>query len=178
MKLNTCNCLQSTTEKRLATRMHGYDAKQTINVLVSSFLLADEASSSFSYSLPGFCGCEVFKFHGAEIWPRLWCSHFSLDPALSSRKISPWAPLSPSSTRKTSPAPSADDIELTTVKPFCAYVREYGGFSNIEKVETRYKELVNGLNYRGLMTSTPTCFILLHTTLLSSFSTVTMRSGW
>ena len=79
--------------------------------------------------------------------------------------------------QKDAPAPSADDVELTTVKPFCAYVREYGGFSNIEKVETHYKELVHGLNYRGLMTSTPTCFILLHTTLLSSFSTVTMRSG-
>ena len=52
--------------------------------------------------------------------------------------------------QKDAPAPSAGDVELTTVKPFCAYVREYGGFSDIGKVETHYNELVNALKLQGI----------------------------
>lgn len=52
--------------------------------------------------------------------------------------------------QKDAPAPTADDVELNTVKPFCAYVREYGGFSNMEKVETHYKELLNALKLQGI----------------------------
>ena len=52
--------------------------------------------------------------------------------------------------QKNAPAPSADDVHLTVVKPFCAYVRVYGGWSNMWKVEQHYKALVTALKRDGL----------------------------
>ncbi|KAJ7365223.1 Heme-binding protein 2, partial [Desmophyllum pertusum] len=31
--------------------------------------------------------------------------------------------------QKNAPSPSADNVHLTVVKPFCAYVKVYGGYS-------------------------------------------------
>ncbi|XP_068728603.1 uncharacterized protein [Montipora capricornis] len=48
------------------------------------------------------------------------------------------------------PAPSADNVMLTDVEPFCAYVKEYGGFSDMTKVARHYKELVASLKKHNL----------------------------
>ena len=48
------------------------------------------------------------------------------------------------------PAPSADNVMLTNVQPFCAYVKEYGGFSNMRKVAMYYKELAASLKKHNL----------------------------
>ncbi|XP_078385067.1 uncharacterized protein LOC144667511 [Oculina patagonica] len=52
--------------------------------------------------------------------------------------------------QKNAPAPSEENVHLTVVKPFCAYVRVYGGYSNMEKVEQHYNALVKALNRDGL----------------------------
>lgn len=43
------------------------------------------------------------------------------------------------------PAPSEEDVHLSVVQPFCAYVKVYGGFSNIRKVKENYDALVRSL---------------------------------
>ena len=54
--------------------------------------------------------------------------------------------------QKDAPAPSAEDVQLTVVQPFCAYVRVYGGHpsSNITMIEENYKALVKDLKTNGL----------------------------
>jgi len=51
--------------------------------------------------------------------------------------------------QKDAPAPSAEDVQLTVVQPFCAYVRVYGGRSNITMIEKNYKALVKDLKTNG-----------------------------
>lgn len=48
------------------------------------------------------------------------------------------------------PAPSAENVRLTVVQPFCAYVRVYGGHSNMAMVEQNYNALVEDLKRNGL----------------------------
>lgn len=43
------------------------------------------------------------------------------------------------------PAPTNDDVHLSVVQPFCAYVKVYGGYSNIRKVKENYEALVKSL---------------------------------
>lgn len=52
--------------------------------------------------------------------------------------------------QKDAPAPFAEDVQLTVVQPFCAYVRVYGGRSNITMIEENYKALVEDLKTNGL----------------------------
>ena len=52
--------------------------------------------------------------------------------------------------QKDAPTPSADDVRLTYVEPFCAYVMVYGGWSNKWKVQRNYKALVAALKRDGL----------------------------
>lgn len=52
--------------------------------------------------------------------------------------------------QKDAPAPSEDNVHLTVFQPFCAYVKVYGGFSNMKKVEQHYNELVEALKRDGL----------------------------
>ena len=52
--------------------------------------------------------------------------------------------------QKDAPAPSAEDVQLTVVQPFCAYVRAYGGRSNITRIEENYKALEEDLKTNGL----------------------------
>ena len=52
--------------------------------------------------------------------------------------------------QKDAPAPSADDVHLTEAKPFCAYVKAYGGYSNIRMVKSNYDALVSALKRHGL----------------------------
>lgn len=47
------------------------------------------------------------------------------------------------------PAPSEDTVHLTDFQPFCAFVRVYGGFSDMKKVEQHYNELVESLKKDG-----------------------------
>lgn len=43
------------------------------------------------------------------------------------------------------PAPTDDDVHLSVVQPFCAYVKVYGGYSNIRMVKNNYEALVKSL---------------------------------
>ena len=52
--------------------------------------------------------------------------------------------------QKDAPAPSEDTVHLSVFQPFCAYVRVYGGFSNMKMVEKHYNELVKSLKRDGL----------------------------
>ena len=52
--------------------------------------------------------------------------------------------------QKDAPAPSDSSVQLTFFQPFCAYVRVYGGYSNMKKVEEHYNELVKSLKRDGL----------------------------
>lgn len=52
--------------------------------------------------------------------------------------------------QKDAPAPSAEDVQLTDVQPFCAYVRVYRSPSNITIIEENYKILVEDLKTNGL----------------------------
>ena len=52
--------------------------------------------------------------------------------------------------QKDAPAPSAEDVQLTVVQPFCAYVRVFESRSNIAKIEENYKALVEDLKSNGL----------------------------
>ena len=52
--------------------------------------------------------------------------------------------------QKDAPAPSADDVRLTYVEPFCVYVMVYGGWSSTWKVQRNYKALVAALKRDGL----------------------------
>ena len=52
--------------------------------------------------------------------------------------------------QKDAPAPSAEDVQLTDVQPFCAYVRVYESPSNIKVIEENYKILVEDLKTNGL----------------------------
>ena len=48
------------------------------------------------------------------------------------------------------PAPSASDVQLSIDEPFCAYVKVYGGWSSVSKVQENYKSLVAALKRDGL----------------------------
>lgn len=52
--------------------------------------------------------------------------------------------------QKDAPVPSAEDVQLTDVQPFCAYVRVYRNRSNIRMIEDNYKALVKDLQTNGL----------------------------
>ena len=52
--------------------------------------------------------------------------------------------------QKDAPAPSAEDVQLTVVQPFCAYVRVFESRPNITKIEENYKALVEDLKSNGL----------------------------
>ena len=52
--------------------------------------------------------------------------------------------------QRDAPIPSADDVSLTVDKPFCAYVKVYGGWANREKIESNYKTLAEALKRDGL----------------------------
>lgn len=52
--------------------------------------------------------------------------------------------------QKDAPAPSESSVQLTVFQPFCAYVRVYGGFSDMTMVEEEYKKLVEYLKRDGL----------------------------
>lgn len=52
--------------------------------------------------------------------------------------------------QRDAPIPSAGDVSLTVDKPFCAYVKVYGGWSNREKIESNYKTLAAALKRDGL----------------------------
>ena len=51
--------------------------------------------------------------------------------------------------QKDAPAPLEDTVHLTDFQPFCAFVRVYGGFSDMKKVEDNYNELVKSLKKDG-----------------------------
>ena len=52
--------------------------------------------------------------------------------------------------QKNAPSPSASNVHLTVVKPFCAYLKVYGGYDNIRKVEANYNALVKSLKRDGI----------------------------
>ena len=52
--------------------------------------------------------------------------------------------------QKDAPAPSAEDVQLTVVQPFCTYVRVFESRSNITKIEENYRALVEDLKSNGL----------------------------
>ena len=52
--------------------------------------------------------------------------------------------------QKDAPIPSAGDVSLTFDKPFCAYVKVYGGWSNREKIGNNYQILAAALKRDGL----------------------------
>lgn len=52
--------------------------------------------------------------------------------------------------QKDAPAPSESSVQLTVFQPFCAYVRVYGGSSDMTMVEEEYKKLVESLKGDGL----------------------------
>ena len=52
--------------------------------------------------------------------------------------------------QKDAPEPSEDTVDLTVFQPFCAYVRVYGGYSNMRKVKYYYNKLVESLKRDGL----------------------------
>ena len=52
--------------------------------------------------------------------------------------------------QKDAPAPSEASVQLTVFQPFCAYVKVYGGRSNMMMVEEQYHELVKSLQRDGL----------------------------
>ena len=52
--------------------------------------------------------------------------------------------------QKDAPAPSAEDVQLTEVQPFCAYVRVYRSPSNITIIEENFKLLAEDLKANGV----------------------------
>ena len=52
--------------------------------------------------------------------------------------------------QKDAPVPSAEDVQLTVVQPFCAYVRVYRNHSSITIIEENYNALVEDLKTNGL----------------------------
>ena len=85
-------------------------------------------------------------------------NHMQLDPKSDSfcKKNFTMSFFIPFKHQKDAPAPTADDVFLTVVKPFCAYVKVYGGYSNIRKVKQNYNALVKALNRDGLGDDFPT----------------------
>ena len=51
--------------------------------------------------------------------------------------------------QKDAPAPSEDNVRLTNIEPFCTYVKQYGGYSSMDKKEKNYKALVAALKRDG-----------------------------
>ena len=47
------------------------------------------------------------------------------------------------------PMPNNDKVNLEIVKPFCAYVKVYGGYSSLSKVRENYQSLVGELREDG-----------------------------
>ena len=47
------------------------------------------------------------------------------------------------------PIPNNDKVNLEIVKPFCAYVKVYGGFSTLSKVRENYQSLLGELREDG-----------------------------